>query len=65
MGRPVKVLSERAQWLTCDDGIQVLVTLHPSAPLRSLDDREAVYAAWLDDLRKANRIMRAARKATG
>jgi DNA polymerase len=65
MGRPVKVLSERGQWLTRDDGLKVLVTLHPSALLRSLDDREAVYAAWLDDLKKASRIIKAARRAAG
>jgi DNA polymerase len=65
MGRPVKVLSLRGQWLARDDGIQVLVTLHPSALLRSLDDREAVYAAWLNDLKKAGRLMQAARKAAG
>ena len=64
MGRPVKVLTERGTWLTRHDSIKVLVTLHPSALLRSLNDRDAVYAAWLDDLRKASPIMQAARKAT-
>src|SRR3954469_14734178 len=43
LGRPVKVLSERGQWLQRDDGRVVLVTLHPSALLRgdpALRERE-------------------------
>jgi len=56
MGRPVAVMKERGQWLTREDGIRVLVTLHPSALLRSLDDREAAYAAWIADLKKAGRV---------
>jgi len=56
MGRPIAVMKQRGQWLTRDDGIRVLVTLHPSALLRSLDDREAVYAAWIADLKKAGRV---------
>lgn len=34
LGRPVAVLSERGQWFVRDDGLKVLVTLHPSALLR-------------------------------
>jgi DNA polymerase len=57
MGHPVAVMKQRGQWLKRDDGIRVLVTLHPSALLRSLDDREAVYAAWIADLKKAGRVL--------
>ena len=54
LGRPVAVTRSRGSWLERDDGRRVLVTLHPSALLR-LDaaDRDAAYAAWLDDLRRA------------
>jgi DNA polymerase len=52
----VAVTRERGQWIDREDGIPVLVTLHPSALLRLRDDdRAAAYAAWLDDLRKLQR----------
>jgi uracil-DNA glycosylase len=51
IGRPVAVTRERGQWLQREDGIPVLVTLHPSALLRLRDeDRAEAWAAWLDDL---------------
>jgi uracil-DNA glycosylase len=55
LGRAVRVLSERGQWIQRPhDGRPVLVTLHPSALLRVLpQEREAAYAAWLSDLEKA------------
>ena len=54
LGRTVGVLRERGQWLRRDDGLPVLVTLHPSALLRLPDgEREAAYVAWLEDLRTA------------
>ena len=54
--RPVPVLRERGQWLKRPDGRPVLITLHPSALLRVRDDeRNAAYAAWLNDLRQASR----------
>ena len=54
LGRAVAVMSERGRWLQREDGLQVLVTLHPSALLR-MDPAtfEAAYAAWLQDLRQA------------
>ncbi|NUZ04373.1 UdgX family uracil-DNA binding protein [Piscinibacter koreensis] len=54
MGAAVSVTRLRGQWLERADGRRVLITLHPSALLR-MDpaDKEAAYAAWLDDLRKA------------
>lgn len=52
LGRLVSVTAERGQWLPRPDGLQVLVTLHPSALLRAPDaHRDAAYAAWLEDLR--------------
>jgi uracil-DNA glycosylase family protein len=55
MGRPVKVLTERGQWLQRDDGLRVLVTLHPSALLRGDPaQREQAFEAWLADLGKAS-----------
>jgi uracil-DNA glycosylase len=59
LGRPIGVTAMRGQWLERDDGRSVLITLHPSALLRVFDDdRDAAYAMWLDDLRKANKIAR-------
>jgi uracil-DNA glycosylase len=56
VGRPVAVMRERGQWLKREDGIAVLVTLHPSALLRLRDDDwDKAWAAWLDDLRKLDR----------
>jgi len=53
MGRPVAVTRERGEWMAREDGIPVLVTLHPSALLRLQgEDRAAAQAAWLDDLRR-------------
>ena len=51
MGRSVPVLANRGQILQREDGRKVLITLHPSALLRMPDEeREAAYAAWLEDL---------------
>ena len=57
LGRPVAVMSERGQWLFRDDGLPVLVTLHPSALLRADPEHRADdYRAWLEDLRKADEL---------
>ncbi|MDB5966933.1 MAG: hypothetical protein JWQ72_3433 [Polaromonas sp.] len=51
MGRAVPILANRGQVLVRDDGRKVLITLHPSALLRGPpQDRDAAYAAWLEDL---------------
>jgi probable DNA metabolism protein len=51
LGRPVPVMANRGQLLVRPDGLQVLVTLHPSALLRMPpEQRETAYAAWLEDL---------------
>jgi len=53
LGRPVAVTRERGRWMEREDGIPVLITLHPSALLRLGDeDRTEAWAAWLDDLRR-------------
>lgn len=60
LGRPVAVTRERGQWLQRDDGLPVLITLHPSALLRAdRAARDAAYLAWLDDLAQASRRVRA------
>jgi DNA polymerase len=57
MGRKVAVTAERGQWLTREeDGRKVLITLHPSALLRVMDDREAAFAAFVKDLAKAKKL---------
>ena len=56
MGRRVSVLKERGHWLEREDGIPVLLTLHPSALLRGdREQLESAFEAWLQDLRKAGR----------
>ena len=42
-------------WLERDDGLRVLITLHPSALLRmDRSELETAFAAWMDDLGKAS-----------
>jgi probable DNA metabolism protein len=54
LGRAVPIGQHRGQWLPRADGLQVLVTLHPAALLRmEVDDPEAAFAAWVEDLRQA------------
>jgi DNA polymerase len=67
LGRPVKVMSERGRWLRREDGIEVLVTLHPSALLRGDPaQRDAAYAAWVEDLALATpRLRQATDQAAG
>lgn len=58
LGRAVPIGDTRGQWLHRADGLPVLVTLHPAALLRmDTPDPEAVFAAWLADLRHAAPIM--------
>jgi len=59
LGRAVPVTAHRGQWLPREDGLQVLVTLHPSALLRvDSEDREAAFEAFVADLRQAKRLFR-------
>ena len=54
MGRAVGVTRDRGQWLTRDDGLRVLITLHPSALLRmEPSEKDAAFEAWLQDLAHA------------
>ena len=58
LGRAVTVGEARGQWLRRADGLPVLVTLHPAALLRAdTPDPQALFAAWLDDLRQATPII--------
>jgi uracil-DNA glycosylase family protein len=57
LGRAVPVMAERGHWLPRPDGLQVLVTLHPSALLRiDPEGREAAFEAFVADLRQAQRL---------
>ena len=57
LGRATPVLANRGQWLPRPDGLQVLVTLHPSALLRvDPEGREAAFEAFVADLRQAQRL---------
>lgn len=57
MGRAVAVTQARGQWLVREDGLKVLITLHPSALLRVQpdEDREAAFRLYVKDLAKARR----------
>ena len=56
--RPVAVMRERGQWHRDAAGRRVLVTLHPSALLRGdPGQREAAWAAWLEDLSQASGLL--------
>jgi DNA polymerase len=57
LGRAVPVNANRGQWLPRPDGMEVLVTLHPSALLRvDPEEREAAFEAFVADLRQAQRL---------
>jgi DNA polymerase len=59
LGRAVPVTVNRGQWLPRADGLEVLVTLHPSALLRvDPEEREAAIEAFVADLRQAQRLFR-------
>jgi uracil-DNA glycosylase len=59
LGRAVPVTVNRGQWLAREDGLEVLVTLHPSALLRvDSEEREAAFEAFVADLRQAQRLFR-------
>ena len=59
MGKRVPVMAERGHWLAREDGRKVLVTLHPSALLRTLpEEREAAFAAFVKDLAKARGVFK-------
>jgi DNA polymerase len=54
-GSPVAVTRMRGKWLLREDGLPVLVTLHPSALLRirEKDERTKAFDAFVRDLRAA------------
>jgi DNA polymerase len=58
MGRKVPILSQRGEWMEREDGRKVLITLHPSALLRTLDDREQAFADFVKDLSKARPVVK-------
>jgi DNA polymerase len=59
LGWAVAVNRERGKWLEREDGLKVLVTLHPAALLR-MDPSEfrAAWDLWLDDLGQASGHLR-------
>jgi uracil-DNA glycosylase family protein len=58
LGRAVPVMAERGRWLEREDGLKVLVTLHPSALLRvPPEDREEAFALFVRDLAKASQLL--------
>jgi uracil-DNA glycosylase len=60
LGRTVPVMANRGQWLPREDGLMVLVTLHPSALLRVQgdDERHAAFDAFVADLKQARKRVR-------
>jgi uracil-DNA glycosylase len=58
LGRPVKVLSERGRWLVREDGVRVLLTVHPSSLLRGDPAaRERAFERWVRDLSQASSVL--------
>ena len=58
LGRPVKVLAERGHWLAREDGLRVLVTVHPSSLLRGDPAlRERQFEQWVADLDAASGVL--------
>lgn len=58
MGYAVPVMAQRGRWLEREDGLRVLITLHPSALLRLQDeDRAEAYRLWVADLRQAAKLI--------
>jgi DNA polymerase len=55
MGRAVTIGKLRGEALSLDDGTRVVITIHPSALLRTQDEaaRHAAYAAFVKDLKVA------------
>jgi uracil-DNA glycosylase len=54
LGRPVAVLAERGEWFEREDGLRVLVTLHPSALLRMQPQQlPSAFEAFVRDLAQA------------
>jgi uracil-DNA glycosylase len=59
LGRAVPVMAERGKWHVGLDGLQVLVTVHPSSLLRvHSPDREAAFAHFVNDLAKARKVFK-------
>ena len=59
LGRAVPVTAERGKFLQRDDGLAVLVTLHPSALLRMPpEEKEQAFEAFVRDLGHARDVLR-------
>ena len=57
LGRAVPVLANRGQWLPRPDGLQVLVTVHPSSLLRGdRQDRAPAFTAFAAALARARKV---------
>jgi len=65
MGRTVTISKLRGEALSLDDGTRVVITIHPSALLRTQDDdeRHAAYAAFVKDLKVAAKLVFGKKKA--
>lgn len=65
MGRAVTIGKLRGQALMLDDGTRVVITIHPSALLRTQDEaeRHAAYAAFVKDLKVAAKAVFGRKKA--
>ena len=64
LGRHVAVLAKEGQWLIRDDGLPVLVCLHPAAILRADASRQPVLRArWLETLSLATNLAESPRQS--
>jgi uracil-DNA glycosylase len=57
-GRAISVQSNRGAILDVPNGLQVFVTIHPSALLRlQEEDKRSAYAGFVNDLRSVRRLV--------
>jgi uracil-DNA glycosylase len=65
VGRAIPIQSNRGVVLDLANGLQVLVTIHPSALLRLQDeeDKRSGYASFVNDLRSIERLAKSPGKA--
>jgi DNA polymerase len=59
MGRAVTIWKLRGEAISLEDGTRAVITIHPSALLRTQDEaeRHAAYAAFVKDLKVAARLV--------
>lgn len=56
LGKSFRLMDQRGQWFTVEDGLEVLATVHPSfVMIQRQDARERWMTTFIDDLRQVQR----------